>query len=244
MSEILSFIQSRRSTRAPFDPDHPVADQDVQQILEAARWSPTAHNMQNFEVLMIDDRDTLAQLGNIQSPTSEVFIRENYAQLSFSVEELMQKKVGLLGTMFPQAWRTPGADFAEVARESGPSFLKDTLKGCPQVLLVIHDARKSAPASEGDVLGILSLGCVMENMWLTAQSLGIGFQIMSVFSGSLVEQEVKHVLAIPDYMKISFAVRLGYPIPTGFKYVRVRREVESFAHHNRYGTKLSVREPA
>lgn len=238
MSDILTLIQSRRSTRAPFDPDRPVAGQDVQQILEAARWAPTAHNMQNFDILVVDDRDVLAKLGNIKSPVSEVFIRENYAQLAFSEEELIRKKVGILGTMFPEAWRTPGARFDEVARDSGPSFLKDTMKGCPLVLIVIHDARKRAPASEGDVLGILSLGCVMENMWLVAQSLGIGFQIMSVFSGSFIEKEVKQILAIPDYLKISFAVRLGYPLSTSFKYLRVRRDVDSFAHHNRFGTKL------
>jgi nitroreductase len=40
----------------------------------------------------------------------------------------------------------------------------------------------------------------MENMWLMAQSLGIGMQIMSVFSGTSVEEEVKRMLAIHNYM--------------------------------------------
>jgi len=211
---------------------------DVQQILEAARWSPTAHNMQNFEILVVDDQETLKKLGEIKSPPSEAFNRENFEQLSFSEEELLRKKVGILGTMFPRAWRTPGADFAEIARNSEPSFLKDTMKGCPLVLIVVYDARKRAPASEGDVLGFLSLGCAMQNMWLMAQSLGIGLQIMSVFSGNVVEKEVKRLLGIPEYMQIAFASRLGYTVPTGFKYVRVRRDVEDFAHHNKFGAKL------
>jgi nitroreductase len=211
---------------------------DVQQILEAARWSPTAHNMQNFEILVVDDQETLKKLGEIKSPPSEAFIRENFEQLSFSEEELLRKKVGILGTMFPPAWRTPGADFAEIARNSEPSFLKDTMKGCPLVLIVVYDARKRAPASEGDVLGFLSLGCAMQNMWLMAQSLGIGLQIMSVFSGNVVEKEVKRLLGISEYMQIAFASRLGYTVPTGFKYVRVRRDVEDFAHHNKFWAKL------
>ncbi|HUI90356.1 MAG TPA: nitroreductase family protein [Anaerolineales bacterium] len=238
MSDILQLIQDRRSVRAPFDPERRLAMQDVQQILEAARWSPTAHNMQNFEILVVDDRETLRKLGDIQSPPSEVFLRENFEQLSFSEEELLRKKVGVLGTMFPAAWRTPGTDFAEVARNSPPSALKDTLKGCPLVLIVVYDARKRAPASDGDVLGFISLGCLMENMWLAAQSLGIGLQIMSVFSGHAIEKEVKKILAVPEYMKIAFAARLGYAAPTGFKYLRVRRAVDDFAHHNRFGTKI------
>jgi nitroreductase len=210
----------------------------VRQILEAARWAPTAHNMQNFEILVVDDRDLLTQLGNIKSPPSAVFIRENFAQLAFSEEELLRKKTGIMGAMFPPAWRTPGADFDEVARNSELAALRETMKDCPLVLIVLYDPSRRAPASEGDVLGILSLGCAMENMWLMAQSMGIGFQIMSTFSGNLIEKQVKPILGIPELLKISFAVRLGYPKAAAFKYLRVRRDMEDFAHHNRFGARL------
>jgi len=238
MSDILTLIQDRRSTRAPFDPDHPIAREDVQRILEAARWAPTAHNMQNFEILVVDDKDVLAQLGNIKSRPSAVFIRENFAQLAFSEEELRKRKTGIMGAMFPLAWRTPGADFDEIARTSEPAPLRETMKDCPLALIVLYDPSQRAPASEGDVLGILSLGCAMENMWLMAQSLGIGFQIMSTFSGAVIERQVKQILAIPDLLKISFAVRLGYPKSAAFRYLRVRRDVADFAHHNRFGSRF------
>jgi nitroreductase len=78
---------------------------------------------------------------------------------------------------------------------------------------------------------------VMENMWLMAQSLGIGFQIMGALGAGPVEGEVKRILNIPDDLKIAFAVCLGYPIPSSVKYLRVRREVEDFTHHNRFGNK-------
>ena len=109
MSDILNIIQTRRSTRVPFDNSHPIANEDLRQILDAGRWAPTAHNMQNFEVVVVDDPKLLAAIGNIPRSTSAVFIRENYQQLSFSEEELLRKKVGLLGTMFPPSWRNPDA---------------------------------------------------------------------------------------------------------------------------------------
>ena len=74
----------------------------------------------------------------------------------------------------------------------------------------------------------------MENMWLTAQALGIGFQIMSVFGVDSVEQDVKKILEIPEYMRIAYAVRLGYPISKPSKFLRVRRDLEEFAHYNRF----------
>jgi nitroreductase len=59
---------------------------------------------------------------------------------------------------------------------------------------------------------MLIFGCVMENMWLMAQKLGIGFPIMSVFNGP-VQVDVRNVLKIPDPMAISFAVRpWGIPL--------------------------------
>lgn len=236
MSEIIKVIQERHSSRAAFDMEHPPSKEDLLKILEAARWAPTAHNMQNFDILVIDDKELLKKLGNIKSRISEEFLRENYQQLSFSEEELLQKKVGILGTVFPPSWRTPG-DWGKVARESEPFILDQTIKGSPVVMIVIYDPRKRAPASAGDVLGFISLGCVMENMWLMAQELGIGFQIMSIFGGDAIEPEVKKILDIPGDLRIGYAVRLGYPISEPSKSLRVRRDTVDFAHHNRFGNK-------
>ena len=147
---------------------------------------------------------------------------------------MLQKKVGILGTNFPSDWRDP-AKLEKAVRESVARPLKERISGSPILLVVFYDSRKRAPASEGDVLGFISLGCVMENMWLMAQSLGISVHILSVFSGDDVEGEVKRVLHVPEYMKVAFAARLGYPVSKSAKHVRVRRDIEMFAHHNRFG---------
>jgi nitroreductase len=232
--EVLKLIQERQSARGPYDSERPVAKEDLKQILEAGRWSPTAHNMQNFEIVVVDDKKLLDAIGGIRYPVSEVFIRENYEQLSFSEEELLRKKVGILGTMFPPSWRTPGAKLEE--SEQFNSSLGRTIQSSPVLLIVVYDPGRRAPASEGDFLGAISLGCVMENMWLMANALGIGFHVVSSLSADQVEQEVKRILDIPDHLMIAFSVRLGYPVSAG-KYLRVRRDVQDFTHHNRFGNK-------
>jgi len=105
MTEMLKAMQNRQSARGPYDMHRPVNKDDLRQILEAGRWAPTAHNMQNFEVIVVDDKSLLEKLGNIKCPISQTFIRENFQQLSFSKEELRRKKVGILGTMFPAFMR-------------------------------------------------------------------------------------------------------------------------------------------
>jgi hypothetical protein len=60
---------------------------------------------------------------------------------------------------------------------------------------------------------------------------------MSVFGGNTVEQDVKKILEIPEFMRIAYAVRLGYPISKPSKFLRVRRDIDGFAHYNRLGNK-------
>jgi len=67
-----------------------------------------------------------------------------------------------------------------------------------------------------------------------AQSLGVSMHIMSAFGG--VQKELKKILNIPEYMVFGFACKLGYPV-SETKYLRVRRDIGSFTHYNKYGEK-------
>ena len=238
-NQILKLIQERQSTRTPFDPNHSITKQDLKLILEAGRWAPTAHNMQNYEIVVVDKKELLEAIGNIKYPISETFIRENYQQLSFSEEEFLKKKVGLLGTMFPPPMRNPQIKVSEGTSEKDFPPIGRNIETSSVLLVIVYNPAKRAPASEGDFLGIISLGCVMENMWLMANSLGIAFHIVSSLSTDVVETEEKQLLNIPENLKIAFSVRLGYPALTPNRYLRVRRDIEDFTYHNEYGNKLT-----
>jgi nitroreductase len=135
--------------------------------------------------------------------------------------------------MFPPSWRDPDGGF-EQATDLEHGFLDETMRSCPMVMIVLYDPSKRAPASQGDFLGIMSLGCVMQNMWLTAETLGIGMQIMSVFSAPHVQGELRKILSIPDHLNIAFACRLGYSPAEPVAHLRVRREIERFTHRNMF----------
>lgn len=231
MPEIVELMKKRRSLRVPFDLGRPVPKEQLADILEATRWVPSAHNMQNFEIVVVDDRKVLEEIASLERPVSEAFIRENYEQLSFSEEELLRRKTGLLASMFPPAWRDP--EFAlEATDQDAIASRQRALSDSPVLLVVVYDPSTRAPASEGDFLGIISLGCVMENVWLAAESMGIGVQIVSSLGAG---PEVKKILGIPEDLVVAFSVRLGYPLSEPAEYLRVRRDVEDFTHANRYG---------
>jgi nitroreductase len=238
MKELIRLIKNRQSSRTPFDPDRPVGQKELMQILEAGSWAPTAHNMQNFEMVIVDDREILKRIGNLDFPTSETFIQENYLQLSFSEKELKARKTGVLSTMFPKSWLNPGL-IPEHSRpeEEHPGLERHhQLLTCPVLVLLLYDPSRRAPASEGDFLGLMSLGCVLENMWLMAASLGIGFHVVSALSGEKVEGELKKMLRIPDELRIAISFRLGYPLVSP-AYLRVRRDIGDFVHFNGFQQK-------
>lgn len=231
MQEILRLIQGRQSSRVPYDVEKKISKTDLEQIIEAARWAPTAHNMQNYEIIVVDDKKILEAIANIKSPMSPIFVRENYQQLSFSEDELRKKKVGLLGTMFPPALRNPETKVDTNTIEQMASFQSQLIQTSPVLLILLYDPGKRAPASQGDFLGIVSLGCVMENMWLMAYTLGIAFHVVSALSAYPTEDEVKKILHIPSNLNIAYSARLGYPVRP-IQYLRVRRDIRDFAHHN------------
>ena len=234
MKDMLDLIHSRTSVRIAFDPLRPIAKEDLTKILEAGRWAPTAHNMQNYEIVVVDDPVILDSLGNLTAPVTETFLKENLKLLSFSEGELRRRKVGILSIGFPPDWTDP-LKFEAVIRKGQPIPLRHTIAGSPVLLVITYDPGKRAPDSEGDVLGLVSLGCLMENMWLMAESLGISVRIMSDLGDIPVTEQVKQVLGIPGRLHVVLGLRLGYPKNDPPAAPRVRRDLADFVHYNGYG---------
>ena len=60
-------------------------------------------------------------------------------------------------------------------------------------------------------------------------------QILSTMAGEQVDADLCRILGLPKALKVSFGVRLGYPLGTPPARLRVRRDVEDFTHWNDYG---------
>ncbi|HYA17942.1 MAG TPA: nitroreductase family protein [Bryobacteraceae bacterium] len=233
MSDLLKIMRRRRSARVLFDPARRIPKRDLNQLLEAARWAPTAHNMQNFEIVMVEDRDLLMRISQIHNPVSVTFVRENYRQLSFSEAELKAKKVGILAATFPPEWLKPDATPKEIRSVDRSGFQERQIESSSALGIVLYDPKRRAPASQNDFLGAISLGCVMENIWLMAESLGIAVHIVSSLSAPPAETEIKRLLKIPRALRIAFSFRLGYAAEP-VRMPRVRRDIRDFTHFNSY----------
>ena len=59
--------------------------------------------MQNFAIVVVDDKDPLEAIGKIPAEMSETYLRETYEHISFSETELSHKKTGTLASIYPRA---------------------------------------------------------------------------------------------------------------------------------------------
>ena len=234
MQDIIKVIQSRHSTRGAFDLTRSISRETQQLILEGAQWAPTPTNMQNFEVVVVDSKEQLDAIGRVPADMSEQFLRETYGLLSYSDAELREKKTGMLASSFPSAWTNPEAWNPESDYRSQLTFLGRAIGETPLMMFVVYDATKRAPGSEGDPVGLISLGCVLENMWLVCESLELGLHVLTVVSDGPVEHKLKDVLRVPANMKIAFACSIGYAADPLASYTRVRRDLNDFVHYNRF----------
>lgn len=230
--QLQDLLLARHSSRVPFDPTRRVTEDELAEIVEAARWAPTAHNMQNYQLIVVDDTEVLTALGHIAAPISREFIIENYAQLARTRALLEQRGTGLLATQFPRAWWAGDPRHAPV---DASRTLSDTLAGAPMLIVVVYDAMKRAPASPGDFLGAVSLGCVLENMWIAAHAAGLDAQVVSAVSASTVEPTVRHILAVPEPWRVAFAIRIGHALAES-QLPRVRRAPANFVGRNAFAS--------
>jgi nitroreductase len=233
LRDLLDIMWQRHTCRTAYNPAMTIREQDLQRILDAARWAPTAHNLQNFEIIVVDDKQRLEAFGTVEMPPADTFVRETYHPLSLSEAELLRRRTGLLAGMLPESWHEREA-IKDDAGSPPHTFVGRTIQQCPTLLIVVH-ARSAAPTSLRAAEDLMSLGCVMQNMWLMAEGLGISMQVLSGLGESIDESRVRALLDIPQHLKIAFAVRLGYPIDDSESYLRMRRKIQDFTHRNRYG---------
>lgn len=59
--EVFEAIKKRRSIRR-FNPDKKVPDEQIEKLLEAARWAPSAGNLQSWFFIVVKDQETKERL--------------------------------------------------------------------------------------------------------------------------------------------------------------------------------------
>ncbi|MBM7844215.1 MULTISPECIES: nitroreductase family protein [Herpetosiphon] len=224
--DLLDAIRSRRTTNGPFE-DRPLDPAHVRTILEMAACAPSHFNSQPWRFVVIQDQATRMQLADIAGESMQKLMAggrfwQRYRKyFRFSKKEVDQRGDGILIDNLPAVLK-PFAKyiFTErggelMAKFQVPKVLgKDARKlvaGSPLILGITLDKSEYKPDDLSGMYSLLSLGAVMQTIWLTATSLGIGMQFIS--TPMEVEgqwEKINKLLQIPEEHSLMVLYRLGY----------------------------------
>jgi len=207
---LLGMVRNRRSTRR-FKPD-PVPQEDIDKIIEVARWAPSGYNMQPWEFVVVTDkalRDKIAAL--IKEVRKANFGRMEATRESWQVPP----------------WRPFGAtmDFS-----TAPVYI--IIYGDVRVQVGLPMTVRFTPHQRQSVVNS-SLANAYLYMHLAASTLGLAAQWLTLIQEPLVNCLVKDLLGIPEFLEPYDIMVLGYP--AGEPKPKQARERQEMVHYNYCG---------
>ncbi len=185
--DVLESIRGRRSIRK-FKPT-PVSPEDLNTVLEAARWAPSWANSQCWRFVVVtgqEMKDRIAQSFRSRDPA-----RENRGAVA--------------------------------------------VRTAPLTIVACGQRKKSGFSLDGTPLTVkgnwnmFDVALAMQNLVLTAYSLGLG----TVHLGLFDHKKVEEVLDVPEDIEVIAITPLGYPDEAPEP--RPRKELTEIVFRNRYG---------
>lgn len=188
---LVDALRARRSVR--FYQDRPVSRETIRQLVDLARWVPSASNTQQVDWLVFDDR---AQIKKLSDQIVRLFSRAA-RWLRFPL--LMPLWTLALGKRAQSLARS--ARWMEQQHAQG----RDPILFDAPVLLIAH-TRRGAPFSRDDAV------YAAYNLMLAAQQLGLGTCQIGFFIVALgLSRTLRRMLGLPGNRRAQVALVLGYP---------------------------------
>lgn len=85
---------------------------------------------------------------------------------------------------------------------------RGVIAGAPLLVCVLVDPQR-ASGDSGEVPSSLGVGCLVQNMWLAAQSLHVDAEVLA----TATHEKLRRVLELPSPWRVACALRMGHAIP-------------------------------
>lgn len=195
---VLDLIRTRRSIRRYKEGAEPIPVEDIEKILDAARYAPSPENMQMHRYIVLrEDQGTKELIGNVsQEMSAHVFGSAPY--------ELTTGRL----------WYLPGRNRAATFEEmkDGDLFLYPARADTVIIAMASetwHDANYLYP---NDLFGSVVAGMAIMQMWLVAHSMGYAAAYQAFpFSDPRHAELICDRLGIPRTWKPLSCLCIGRP---------------------------------
>ena len=180
MPDILNLMKNRRSIREYSA--RKVSRKILNEILDVARWAPSAHNAQPWRFTILNEAEEKKVLAEVMAKAWIIDLVKNQMPLEHA-KELAKRSIERFA-------RAPALIVA-----------------CVTMIDIPKHADESGHKVEGD-LAIQSLGAAIQNVLLAAHSRGLG--ACWFCAPAFCKAEVRKVLRLPDEFEPQALITLGY----------------------------------
>ncbi len=253
----LDLIRQRRSQRRDFL-DKPPLDEDIDALIEAARWAPSPFNIQPWELLFITEAAQKEALGELtRRHMSAQMKRRPFLEAAASWTRVTEEEwleagdgvfledqlpdSGFARLVAPLLLKRPGAAaaLAKLGAGAGPgNAAKRALAEAPLLCVVFRRLDRVSPGANGEVWTLLSIGAMFQNMLLEAEERGIGAQFtVAALETAEGRDETRRLFDAPETCEPILILRMGYLKKEAEPILSTRLPAERIAHFNRHGQK-------
>lgn len=253
--DVFDAIAQRRSYRREFR-DEPIAQADVDKLIEAARWAPSPFNVQPWELLIIKEaqgKNALADLTErciVEQFKDSQFLDDNSRWMRLTEETWHEQGDGVLladHVDLPPIIRNDPKKLAPLLKNAKhlsvlghlgagrkpAETVSDLIRKSPMLMLILMDSRRRPPGDGGRRWMSLSMGAMIQNLLLAAAALKIGTQFIS----APLERErdcdqIRQIFNIPPDYEVVSLLRLGYAASMRGKSVRLHSA--AFVKHENF----------
>jgi len=180
--DLLELMQSRRSIRR--FAQRAVSREDLERLLEAARWAPSNHNRQPWKFIVIEDREK---------------IRELAQQVRLGMENKV-KSLPEVAAVHAVGLVEHGTFFADA-----PVVIVALHKLPIAAAAPLWDGLRHPELVSGEPL---SVAMAIQNLLLAAHALGLGACVMTA---PLLADGLTDMLQVPPGFAITALIAVGYP---------------------------------
>ncbi len=253
---IFDAITQRRSYRGEFQ-SRPINEEDLNRLIEAARWTPSPFNVQPWELIIIQEsagKDALAEITEqaiIEQFKDAQFLEDNSLWMCLNETEWQERGDGVLLTdhvTLPKLLQNcpdkltgsilkgllKNAKSLTIVGHLGAGKMPakeiaTQVREAPLLILVTMNTERRPPGEGGTRWMWLSIGMLIQNMLLAATSLDIGVQFVSApLETEADRKNISQLFNIPDFHEVMTLLRMGYVSSEGGSAVRL--EPSEFVH--------------
>jgi len=182
MNQTIEIIKTRRSVRSY--QDRPVSREVLEEIIECARFAPTALGRQPWHFTVITDGGLIKEIVGEIKKKVKLMLKLKFI-LRFLYPDLTDKK------------------FLSIAKERAYS-LEDRIFYNAPVLIIVSTPKKSTHGLKDSFLAA-------QNIMLAAHSLGLGTCVIGFAEAINKSNKILKKLKLPTLHKVQATLILGYP---------------------------------